>query len=221
MLRPVGSLPPGVYWFRRLLVAAMVLVVLLAGWWLVGGRGGSSPTGASSPGPSSGSSGSQSPHSSATSSSPAATQSATTTATSTPTHSASPTATPLCATSAIHVLAETDLGAYAPTVEPRFTLQVTNAGTTPCRRDLGQSAVELVVMQGSTHIWSSDDCNPGGGSAIVTLRAGQTFSTTVVWSRQTSKPGCPAGLPKAAAGVYQLLARNLTLTSAPAAFTLH
>ncbi|MGZ4582400.1 MAG: hypothetical protein ACXVXG_17330 [Nocardioidaceae bacterium] len=78
----------------------------------------------------------------------------------------------------------------------------------------------MTVTQGSKRIWSSDDCNPGGGSAIATLRPGQTFSTTVVWSRQTSKPGCPAGQPAAAPGTYQLLARNLSLTSAPAPFTL-
>ena len=55
---------------------------------------------------------------------------------------------------------------------------------------------------------------------MVTLRAGQTFATTVVWSRTTSAPGCPSGKPQAAPGHYQLVARNLTLTSAPAAFQL-
>lgn len=215
MLHPVGSLPPGVYWFRRLLAAVLVLLVLVVGWWLFAGRGsgGASAGPSSSPGPSASSTPSTS-----------ASQTPSTTASASATHSAtastSSTAVAACASSAIRVLAQTDQSSYSSTAKPRFTLQVTNAGTTSCRRDLGQSAVELIVQQAGKHVWSSDDCNPGGGSAIATLRPGQTFSTTVVWERQTSKAGCPAGQPAAAAGSYQLVARNLAQTSAPAAFRL-
>jgi hypothetical protein len=53
----------------------------------------------------------------------------------------------------------------------------------------------------------------------VVLRPGQTFSSTVVWDRKTSRPGCPP--PAAAAtGSYQLVSRNLTTKSAPVPFTL-
>ena len=222
VLHPVGRQPSGVYWFRRLLAVVLVVLVVLAGWWLFFGRGGGSEAaGTPTTHPSSSSpaaTASQTPSPSIT---PTPTPTATPTAT--PTTSPSPTSTvaPLCADSAIRVLAQTDKGSYSSSEEPRFTLQVTNAGTTACRRDLGQSALELVVSKGSTRTWSSDDCNPGGGSAVATLRPGQTFSTTVIWSRQTSKPGCPAGQPAASPGDYQLVARDLTLHSAPALFTLH
>jgi hypothetical protein len=119
------------------------------------------------------------------------------------------------------VTALTNDTSYAAGVDPHFTVQVTNTSSASCTRDLGQVALELVVTSGSTRVWSSDDCNPGGGHAVVTLRAHQVFSSTVVWDRTTSKPGCPTGQPKAAAGSYQLTARNLTVHSAAAPFALH
>ena len=125
-----------------------------------------------------------------------------------------------CPDSVIKVTALTDATTYPAGKDPRLTVEVSNIGTTSCKRDLGQVALELIVSSGSARTWSSDDCNPGGSHAVVTLRAGQTFATTVVWSRTTSAPGCPSGKPQAAPGHYQLVARNLTLTSAPAPFQL-
>ncbi len=80
--------------------------------------------------------------------------------------------------------------------------------------------MELRVSQGDTLIWSSDHCAPGGSAKIVTLKAGASYSTSVVWSRSTSKRTCPTGQPDAAAGTYALTGRNLTVTSKPAAFAL-
>jgi hypothetical protein len=120
----------------------------------------------------------------------------------------------------IKVVAATDQTTYAAGVSPRLTVEVTNTGSASCKRDVGQVALELIVSSGSAHTWSSDDCNPGGSHAIVQLRPGQTFATTVVWGRTRSAPGCPSGKGKADPGHYSLVARNLTLTSAPAAFQL-
>jgi hypothetical protein len=120
----------------------------------------------------------------------------------------------------IRVLAVTGESFYPPGTTATLTVQVTNTSAVPCRRDLGQAALELLVYAGKTRVWSSDDCNPGGGHALVTLRAGQTFGSTVQWGRQTSAPGCPSGRPKATAGAYQLVARSLSLSSAPAPFSL-
>lgn len=218
VLHPVGSLPPGAYWLRRLLVLVLLVAVVAGGWWLFGrlGSDSGSPTASSSSGP-----GSQSSTAAANTSSAQATHSASSTpsATHTPTRSASPTATPACAGSAIKVRAQTDASTYAPGVQPRLTIQVSNAGATACQRDLGQAALELVISTGTTRAWSSDDCNPRGGASVVTLRPGQTFSSTVVWDRHRSQPGCPQ-LPLAKPGSYQLVARNLTLHSAPAPFEL-
>jgi len=225
VLHPVGSLPPGAYWLRRLLVLVLLVALVAGGWWLFGRLGSSkgSPAAASS----SGSGVSSTPAAHTTSAppthttAPPATHSASSTpsASHSPTGSPSPTATPTCADSAIKVLAQTDASTYAAGVQPRLTIQVSNTGTTACRRDLGQAALELVVTTGTIRTWSSDDCNPGGSATVVTLHPGQTFSSTVVWDRHRSQPGCPT-LPLATPGSYQLVARNLTLHSAPVPFDL-
>jgi hypothetical protein len=118
------------------------------------------------------------------------------------------------------VVALTSDTAYAAGRDPRFTIQVTNNAATACTRDLGQVALELVVTSGAARVWSSDDCNPGGGHAVVTLKPKQVFASTVVWDRTISKPGCPADQAKAAAGQYQLTARNGTLHSVATPFSL-
>ena len=127
----------------------------------------------------------------------------------------------LCPDSVIKVEASTDASSYSATEKPKLTVTVTNTGKVACKRDIGQSAMGLTVQTGSSHTWSSDDCSPGGQPAVNTLKAGQVFSSTVVWSRVTSKPTCPSGLPAAAAGTYTLVARNVGLKSAPVTFVLH
>lgn len=204
LLRPVGSLPPRVYWFRRSMVVGLVAVLIVGGWWLLGGLGGQRSA-ASPPSPTA--SGSHTPTPSATGSPTA-------------THRPSATGPTTCPDSVIRVLAVTSAASYPAGTAPRLTVQVTNTSDLPCMRDLGQAALELLVYSGKTRVWSSDDCNPGGGHAVVTLKAGQTFGSTVQWDRQTSAPGCPSGRPNAAAGAYQLVARTLALRSAPSPFSL-
>ena len=210
VLHPVGPLPPGAYWFRRGVLLAVLIAVVAGGWFLLGGPGASTASPPASPGPTS--------H-------PTTSTSTSTTPTPTPTvsvsHSASPAAVTLCPDSVIRVEAETDAASYAPGVDPKLTVAVTNTGKVACKRDIGRAAMSLVVSLGSTRIWSSDDCSPGGEPAVDVLKAGQTFSSTVVWNRTSSKPGCPSGQPAAAAGSYDLVAKNLTLTSPHAPFVLH
>jgi hypothetical protein len=99
-------------------------------------------------------------------------------------------------------------------------LRVVNNGTTACRRDVGQAALELRVQAGEQREWSSDDCNPGGDPNVKTLQPGAAESVTVTWNRLRSAPGCPDGLGAAPPGDYQAFARAGTLTSTGAAFTL-
>ena len=110
---------------------------------------------------------------------------------------------------------------YTAGSKPHLTVSVTNTGKVACKRDIGQAAMGLIIMTGSTRVWSSDDCSPGGQAAVNTLKPGQVFSSTVVWNRTSSKPGCPSGQPAAAPGTYTLTARNLTLKSTPVTFVLH
>ena len=213
LLHPVGPLPPGAYWSRRAIVLAVLIAVVAGGWVLVGGGGSS--TGSAHPGTSS-TPGISSTSTPTTSTTPTATP----TTSRTPSASHSPAAVTLCPDSVIRVSASTDSASYAVGVRPRLTVSVTNTGKVACKRDIGRAAMSLVVSLGSTRVWSSDDCSPGGQPAVNVLAPGQVFSSTVQWTRSSSKPGCPSGQPAAAAGSYTVVARNLTLRSAATPFVL-
>ncbi len=207
-MRPTGPLPPGVYWVRRGLVVLVVLVVLVALWWVFL-RSDAAPSTAE-PTPS---------ITPSVSSTPSSTASSTPSVSPTASSTSSP-AQPDCVAKAIEVSVTTDRTSYPEGVLPVFSLTVTNTGDVTCRRDVGQQALELVVTSGDVQAWSSDDCNPGGPSAVRVFGPGDEFVQQVTWSRQLSEPGCPTGEPLADAGQYQVVARNLAKLSEPATFTL-
>src|SRR4029077_8051744 len=99
-----------------------------------------------------------------------------------PSASKSSTGTPACADSGITVVATPGKTTYPAGEDPRFTIKVTNTSKKTCTRDVGQKAMEIKVAKGDSRIWSSDDCAPGGSAKVVTLKAGQSYSTSVVWS---------------------------------------
>ena len=207
LLRPTGPLPPGAYWVRRLVVL-LVVVVVLAGLWWVFLRSDATPA-ASAPTPTA----SSTPATPSQSSTPEQSSSPS------PSPSSSP-AQPECARKAIEVSVTTDQKEYPDGVEPVFTLVVENVGDVTCRRDVGQRALELTVTSGDVQVWSSDDCNPGGPSAVRVFGPTDRFVLSVSWSRQLSEPGCPTGEPLADPGQYEVVARNLDVSSEPVSFTL-
>ncbi len=192
--RPVGPEPAPTYWLRRagVTVAAVVVLVLLLAL-LTGGDdapeelaqepGGSAPaTSAASP--------------SAPSTAP------------TPVPSASAAAdAAICPPDALVVEGLVDDDSYAVGSSPKLSLRVTNKGTTPCTRDLGQSAIELLVFSGSDRIWSSDDCAPGGPKDVTMLKPGDAAVRRVTWSGTRSLPGCEGSKARAQAGTYRVTAR--------------
>lgn len=216
VLRPVGPLPPRVYWVRRIAVLVACLVVLLLAAWAWGAlsaddaqpAGGSpAPSGASSLPPA------QSP-------SPSSTASTAPSSSTSPEPSRSASEPGPCADAAIEVTATPDRTSYGPGQDPRFTVKVTNTSKQSCERDVGQKAMEVKVSQGEKLIWSSDHCAPGGEAKVVLLKAGDSYVTSVIWSRTTSKAGCPSGQPDAAPGTYALTGRNLKVVSQAVAFAL-
>jgi hypothetical protein len=99
-------------------------------------------------------------------------------------------------------------------------MRIQNTSSKACRRDVGAAQNELVIRSGSTRVWSSDDCSPGGNPDVETLEPGQSYSVTVTWLGRLSAKGCPSNEPLAQAGTYKLAGRNGTVTSAPAVFAL-
>jgi hypothetical protein len=219
VLRPVGSLPPSVYWVRRALVVIVIVLVLALLWWLLFDRGGS-PGPVSNPTPGAVGSTSPAPTPSDTpSKTPASSASATDSPTATPTNSATGTAGP-CPDSAIKVRVTTDAASYPAGVDPTFTLSVVNTTDQPCLRDVGSKAEELVVTSGQARVWSSDDCNPPGSANVTELQPGQPVTVSVSWGRESSQPGCPTPAQSATAGTYEVTGRVGSATSKPTTFVL-
>jgi hypothetical protein len=215
VIHPTGPQSPGVYWVRRAVVLLVLIVLLLGVRWLLTGRGGdgtpaASPSGSSSP-----------------SSTPAATSASAKPTSASPKPSAtsasakpSSTAVTACTKSQLAVTASTDAASYPTGSTPRLRMKIENTSSKACTRDIGAPQNELLIVSGTTRVWSSDDCNPGGTAQVVTLAPGQSYSVSVTWLGHLSQKGCPANQPIAGKGTYKLTGRNGDVTSTPATFAL-
>jgi len=217
--RPVGPEPASTYWLRRALVAAGAVLLLVLALSLIGGDGdepdtlAGAPSSAPSPSaqPSIDPSASPDPSASADpSASPGASASA----------SASPSAATACDPTALEVEPSAGEDSYAVGASPRLSLSITNTGTTPCTRDLGQAQVELTVTSGRDRIWSSDDCAPGGDPDLVTLLPGEPVVQNVTWDGRRSLPGCAGEKAQAQPGTYRVSGRFGDLRVDGGSFTL-
>ena len=209
VMRPVGPLSPGVYWFRRLLVVVAVVIVLALLWWLFRGGDDANPASAD-----------DQPTASETATAPTPTATESKTKSKTTRSETSPADEPPCADKDIEVSVTTDEQNYSSDEQPTFTLAVENVSSQACRRDVGQSALELRVSSGGELVWSSDHCSPGGNALERDFAPGDRFVQPVQWSRSTSEAGCPTPAEAAPPGDYQVVARNLEIISEPAVFTL-
>lgn len=223
-MRPVGPQPPSVYWARRVLTIVVLIVIVALLVWFVGRlRGGGDGGGAPAPNPSTTPVVSPSPSPSPSPSSsksnkpnkPSKSASATTS-------SASASTAKKCADDQIAVVASTDHDSYEVGASPKLRMRISNTSDTACLRDVGAPANELIVNQGSTRFWSSDDCSPGGDPDVVTLEPGESYSVTLTWPQVQSQPGCPSQATPTAAtpGAYTLVGRNSNVYSSPAKFTI-
>lgn len=210
VLRPVGPLPPGAYWLRRLVLVVVVVIVVAAAWWLIGGSNDQEPSGAD-----------VQPTVSQTPQSPSPSDTVQPTKTKEKT---SPSSTdepvPVCADKDLAVTVTTNAKTFGPDQLPTFILSVENTSEDTCQRDVGSDVLELRVSSGGSRIWSSDDCSPGGSARNKTLDPGSNFAESVQWSRDRSEPGCPTPQEAAAPGDYQVIAINQEINSEPAVFTL-
>lgn len=187
--RPVGPEPAPTYWQRRAVVAVAVLLLLLFLRAVLTGSGGDD-TVSTTP----------------VAKQPSAAASASASSSASPSPSPSP-AVLACVESALTVTAAAERDDYPVGGRPQLVLTVTNTGVLPCTRDLGQGAVELLVVSGSDRIWSSDDCAPGGPAKQVELAPGEPSVTRLTWAGRRSLPGCEGSKAQAAAGTYRVNAR--------------
>ena len=208
VLRPVGPLPPGAYWLRRLLVLVVLLVVIGAVWlFLTRGPADAEPAAAT-----------PTPSVTDPTASPTASSKPKPTKTS-PKPETSPTAQ-LCGDGDIKVTVSANSETYSDTEFPTFVLAVENTSKNVCTRDVGSPALELRVSSGGSRVWSSDDCNPGGASRLQELAPRESYSQSVQWDKVTSEVGCPTPQDSAPPGTYQVVARNVEVFSDSVPFVL-
>jgi hypothetical protein len=125
----------------------------------------------------------------------------------TPTPVASPTATTVvaCNSSDILLRAETNQESFAAGEFPKFSMTITNAGTTACTLEVGTDKQKYVIMSGSDLIWDSTVCQVSPQPFSQLFEAGQSLTTDAVeWGRARSD-NCDNGTPAVGGGAsYQL-----------------
>ncbi|MEP6853525.1 MAG: hypothetical protein ABJA87_12845 [bacterium] len=211
MFQPVGSQPPAVYWRRRLVVVVLPLVLVVLLLWALLGRGGDSR---------------QSANASATSRSPTApvpTSSAprtTASRTKVGRSSTSASAVKACTLGDLQIQPATGKNAFAVNSRPDLYLVVTNVAAKPCRYDLADKQIELRIFTGDVRVWGSHDCQVAPGTDVATLPSRKAVRRGIVWSGQTSVPGCTGTRLVAQAGTYTLYAQLSGKQSGPVAFRL-
>ena len=180
MLRPIGSLPPTVYWRRRLLLVAAGLLVALTGYVLfLSHDDKKKAAGSHSTGPTTA-------HTSAATSTVPAVQ---------------------CVPSVLSVAAQTPAKAYKVGQQPELEIQVTNTGQSPCVANLSDGQIELLVYNGESRVWSSHDCKVQPGDSPLTLAPRQAVRRSIRWTGLSSQPHCAGDRQRVGAGNYTLRAR--------------
>ena len=125
----------------------------------------------------------------------------------TPTPVASPTVGTVvaCNSTDISLRAETNQESYAAGEFPKFSMTITNAGTTACTLEVGTDKQKYVIMSGSDLIWDSTVCQVSPQPFSQMFEAGQSLTTDAVeWGRARSD-NCDSGTPAVGGGAsYQL-----------------
>jgi hypothetical protein len=228
MKMTVGPLPPAVYWRRRAAVGAVLIAILLGiATCQAGGDSTTSTASRSTPTPTPSPTGSTPSAGTTPSAAPAPSRTA-------PTRAAAPApapapapqnapatgGTPACADADLQLLASLERKNVAYGSMPKLHLTVRNTGSEACRRDVGANAQELLVMDGTRRLWSSDDCQPLRGTSVRTLQPGEKRVYTVTWSGKDSTPGCKAARTRVSPGTYHLMARLDSLASERVSFRI-
>jgi hypothetical protein len=223
MLHPVGSLPPSVYWRRRLTLLGVLVVLVVITVYVLrpgGGKGGSraaADTNTLSPSPTF----TGSPHTDAVArDTTAARQSSSAPASHAAAGSSSSSAPKPCDITSLKIAAVVGQPSYSVGQNPVLMMQVTNPGTTPCVQDLADSQVELRVYNGESRVWGSHDCQVQPGSSPVTLTAGQSVRVSITWSGLSSQPQCAGTRQRVGAGSYTLYALLAGREGTAASFAL-
>jgi hypothetical protein len=213
----VGPLPAAVYWRRRGVVLVGLGMIVLIILYVFSGPDGSANTNAAPTPSESGSTPSPSTAAATTPSSTAASPSAT--AFTLPVAGA----TGPCNDTEIEVTATAAVAEVRRGQPVAFTIKIKNISARSCVRDVGADAQELLLKDGVTIIWSSDDCGANHGQDLKQFTPGYEVSYTRTWTGYRSRGGnntVECGAPMPDPKVYQLFARLDEKLSPPFELTI-
>lgn len=198
LITPVGELPAGVYWRRRLLVLTIVAALIASVIVLV--RLMEQPV--------------TKPVAIEPLGEPVAPTLNVTATTETPGNATNCTAVNL----RINVTA--DKPSYATKETGKFALTINNVGKQPCLLDVSKSAIEFQVRQRNSVLWTSSHCQADTAVTIKELKPNQEHRSTVNWTGTTSSTECTDDKPALPTGRYELHARVGSAKSSPASFSV-
>jgi hypothetical protein len=102
----------------------------------------------------------------------------------------------------------------------QLNLRIRNISTRTCKRDVGAGPQELhIVNSAGQTLWSSDNCQSGGGSDVRTFGPNIEDTFSLGWDGYGNGPSC-APTTKLPDGNYQIVAKLDTKVSAPVPFTI-
>lgn len=126
-----------------------------------------------------------------------------------------------CTPDAVQVLAAADATSYAADAQPVLSAVVrARNGAEPCSVVLEPDSVELVVSSDGERVYDSGHCASGGEAEPAVVAPGSEARLDVSWGREHTSPGCPSGMPAAAAGSYEVTATVDGVVSEPLELTL-
>jgi len=223
----VGPLPPAVYWRRRVvLLGGLLLVVLLSSSLCSTSSSGKSQTNRPR---------AASDQTSAEPAEPTPTATVQTPTIGDPTVGPGPapappavTTTPAtpgptgpCTDAELAVVAAPVSLTVKQGVPLKIFLKVKNTSNRACSRDVGADVQELLILQGKTKVWSSDDCGALHGTDVKSFGPGLEVSFYVIWDAKATTAGCDKDKkPWPAPGAYQVVARLGTKYSDPVTLTI-
>lgn len=193
LVRPVGPLPPRVYWIRRVVVLAVALVVVILTATIVAKiAGGGSASGADGPvaDPK------PSPTDAAASGLPAD-----------------------CSEGDLDLNLAADRSSFSSEQNPRFTVELKNRGEAPCLIDANAQTLAVDVISGKDQIWSSDFCVEAK-SELLLLDPKDVHSVAIDWDRGRNDAKCSKNNGEAKPGTYRASARIGDAVSKELVFTL-
>jgi hypothetical protein len=214
MTRPVGELPPEIYWRRRLVSGAFVVLAILVLYYLI-----HSLFGGGTPAPTS-------PHVSGSPSVTTGSHPSVSTSKGPATSAAGPavdtTGIRKCGSADVTIVLTPTSRDWPGTSQPTFKGAVRQNAATQCVLDTAATGAELLITSGSVRQWSNLDCAtaPLMTAQKIVLKPNDTATLDVTWPRVRSDTGCPKGLQAPGSGTYRATLTVQGITSDQAVFAL-